>query len=118
VTISFCQASTYRYQLFQSSRVKIHLFFFQLHDRFRKPTAVWGGQEWTRITPEQVKGDEALKYYSINSRCGFIDEPFSARMNFWDTLPLNENDNELFSAFNERGQSGEDDGFFSSFITS
>jgi len=83
-----------------------------------KPTAVWGDQEWTRITPAQVKGDEALKYYSLNEKCGFIDEPFSARMNFWDTLPLNENDNELYGTIGERGQSGEDDSFFSSFITS
>ncbi|ODN01905.1 Venom carboxylesterase-6 [Orchesella cincta] len=83
-----------------------------------KPTAVWGDQEWTRVTPAQVKGDEALKYYSLNEKCGFIDEPFSARMNFWDNLPLNENNNELFGTINERGQSGEDDGFFSSFITS
>jgi len=80
-----------------------------------KPTAVWGKQEWTRISPAQVKGDEALMYYGLNEKCGFIDEPFSARMNFWDNLPLNENDNELLtSAFNQGSQGGDDD-FFNMF---
>lgn len=79
----------------------------------RKPTAVWGDQEWKRISPAQVKGDEAVMYYNLNDKCGFVDEPFTSRMNFWDTLPLNENDNELLSSQNihQRFPGGDDDIF-------
>lgn len=85
-----------------------------LKSQYRKPTAVWGDQKWDRISPAQIKGDEALMYYNLNEKSGFVEEPFLARMNFWDTLPLSENDNELlnFQNIHHPEYPGEDDDIF------
>lgn len=80
---------------------------------YRKPSAVWSDQEFKRISPAQIKGDEALMYYSLNDKCGFVEEPFTSRMNFWDTLPLNENENELINIHSIHSRyPGEDDDLF------
>lgn len=50
-------------------------------------------------------------YYNLNEKSGFVEEPFLARMNFWDTLPLSENDNELLNFQNIHHQYPDDDIF-------
>jgi len=47
------------------------------------------------VSPEQVKGDEALRFYRLDKNCSFVDEPFTDRMSFWDNLPLNELNHEV-----------------------
>lgn len=71
---------------------------------YRKPADVWNGQEFKPISAAQVKGDEALMYYSLNEQCGFVEEPFSARLNFFDNLPLNENENEIMGSIFQQQQ--------------
>lgn len=34
-------------------------------------------------------------FYKIDTNCSFVTEPFTERSNFWDNLPLNENENEV-----------------------
>jgi len=60
------------------------------------PSATWSGaRKWVPVTPEQVKGDEALRFYRLDQNCSFVDEPFTERMSFWDNLPLNELNHEI-----------------------
>lgn len=58
-------------------------------DMYRKPTYSWGTaheKEWLPISAEEASGRVSLKWYNIDINPGFINEPFTERMKFWDGL--------------------------------
>jgi len=81
---------------FSRKFIKLWLSFAQTG----KPSETWGGAEWTEIQSEELKGDVSLKYYRIDKNTSMIEDPFIARMYFWDNLPLNEHeDDALLSVY-------------------
>lgn len=54
---------------------------------FSHPTALWGKQQsWESISRDEIDEKIPLRYYRIDADTSIIDEPFTARIKFWEDV--------------------------------